>query len=68
MKSTVEEKWKVFVHVCELGRLITQAILENYNDELAGERDKCVYWDKGKWENTIKTIYGEVTYFEGFIR
>ena len=48
MKSIVEEKLvsfktleqKVFAYVCELGRMITQIILENYDDELAKERDK----------------------------
>ena len=46
MKSIVEEKLvsfkvleqKVFSYVCELGRMITQIILENYDDELAKER------------------------------
>ena len=47
MKSIVEEKLvsfkvleqKVFSYVCELGRMITQIILENYDDELAKERE-----------------------------
>ena len=47
MKSIVEEnlvsfkvlEQKVFSYVCELGRMITQIILENYDDELAKERD-----------------------------
>lgn len=54
MKSIVEEKLvsfklleqKVFAYVCELGRMITQTILENYDDELARERDKKVYRDR----------------------
>ena len=70
MKSIVEEKLisfkvleqKVFAYVCELGRLITQIILENYDDELAKERDTKSYRDKGKRETSIKTVYGEVTY------
>ena len=45
MKSIVEEKLvsfktleqKVFAYVCELGRMITQVSLENYDDELAKE-------------------------------
>ena len=69
MKSIVEEKLvsfktleqKVFAYVCELGRMITQIILENY-DELAKERDKKAYRDKGKRETSIKTVYGEVEY------
>ena len=70
MKSIVEEKLvsfktleqKVFAYVCELGRMITQIILENYDDELAKERDTKSYRDKGKRETSIKTVYGEVTY------
>ena len=70
MKSIVEEKLvsfktleqKVFAYVCELGRLITQEILENYDNELARERDKKVYRNKGKRDTSIKTIYGEVAY------
>lgn len=70
MKSIVEEKLvsfktleqKVFAYVCELGRMITQTILENYDDELARERDKKVYRDKGKRDTSIKTVYGEVEY------
>ena len=54
MKSIVEDKLlsfklleqKVFAYVCELGRMITQTILENYDDELARERDKKVYRDR----------------------
>lgn len=42
--------------------MITQVILENYDDELAKERDKKLYRDKGKRETSIKTVYGEVTY------
>ena len=70
MKSIVEEKLvsfktleqKVFAYVCELGRLITQTILENYDDELARDRDKKAYRDKGKRDTSIKTVYGEVEY------
>jgi len=70
MKSIVEEKLvsfksleqKVFAYVCELGREITRIMLENYDAELAEERDKSQYRDKGKRTTTIKTVYGEVTY------
>ena len=70
MKSIVEEKLvsfktleqKVFAYVCELGRMITQVILETYDDELAKERDTKVYRDKGKRKTSIKTVYGEVEY------
>ena len=56
MKSIVEEKLvsfktleqKVFDYVCELGRQMTRIILERYDDELAEERDKEAFRDKGK--------------------
>ena len=65
MKSIVEEKLvsfktleqKVFAYVCELGRMITQIILENYDDELAKERDKRAYRDKGKKGNFNQKPY-----------
>ena len=70
MKSIVEEKLvsfksleqKVFAYVCELGREITRIMLESYDAELAEERDKQQYRNKGKRTTTIKTVYGEVTY------
>lgn len=70
MKSIVEDKLvsfksmeqKIFTYVCELGREITRIILESYDAELAEERDKSRYRDKGKRTTTIKTVYGEVTY------
>lgn len=70
MKSIVEEnlvsfkslEQKIFAYVCELGRKITQIMLESYDAELAEERDKRQYRDKGKRTTTIKTVYGKVTY------
>lgn len=70
MKSIVEEKLisfksleqKVFAYVCGMGRELTRIILESYDAELAEERDKRQYRDKGKRTTTIKTVYGEVTY------
>ena len=70
MKSIVEEnlvsfktlEQKVFAYVCELGRMITQVILETYDDELAKERDTKGYRDKGKLKTSIKTVYVEVEY------
>lgn len=58
MKSIVEEKrvsfrsleQKIFAYVCEPGREITRIILENYDAELAQEREKSQYRDKGKAE------------------
>ena len=74
MKSIVEEnlvsfkvlEQKVFSYVCELGRMITQIILENYDDELAKERDTKSYRDKGKRETSIKTVFiGQSKRMEG---
>ena len=70
MKSIVEEKLvsfkeleqKIYKYVCELGREITQIMLESYDDELAETRDTKKYRDKGKRKTTIKTVYGEVEY------
>lgn len=53
---------KIFDYVCELGRLITQQVLENYDKELAQSRDKKLYRGKGKRKTSIKTVYGEVEY------
>ena len=63
MKSIVEEKLvsfktleqKVFAYVCELGRMITQIILENYDDELAKERET-----KGKGKLQSKPCMGKL--------
>jgi hypothetical protein len=70
MKSIVEERLvsfkeleqKIFKYVCELGREITQIMLETYDKELSEARDKKTYRDKGKRKTTIKTVYGEVEY------
>lgn len=53
---------KIFAYVCELGREITQIMLEAYDKELAEGRDKKVYRGKGSRKTTIKTVYGEVEY------
>ena len=53
---------KIFDYVCELGREITQVMLESYDRELAEGRDKGNYRCKGKRKTTIKTVYGEVEY------
>lgn len=70
MKSIVDEnlvsfkvlEQKIFDYVCELGRLITQQVLENYDKELSQSRDKKLYRGKGKRKTSIKTVYGEVEY------
>lgn len=70
MKSIVAEKLvsfktleeKIYSYVCELGRDITRIMLETYDKELEGERDKKAYRGKGSRKTTIKTVYGEVEY------
>lgn len=70
MNTIVDEKLisfkelekKIYLYVCELGREITQSVLESYDKELAESRDKSLYRNKGKRQTTIKTVYGEVEY------
>ena len=52
--SFKELEKKVFKHVCELGCEITKMILETYDDELAKQRERKSYRDKGKRKNNIK--------------
>ena len=60
--SFKELEKKIFDYVCELGREITQIMLESYDKELAEGRDKKVYRGKGGRRTSIKTVYGEVEY------
>ena len=60
--SFKELEQKIFAFVCELGREITQVMLESYDKELAEGRDKKSYRGKGSRQTSIKTVYGEVTY------
>ena len=60
--SFKELEQKIFAFVCELGREITQIMLESYDKELAEGRDKKIYRDKGTRNTSIKTVYGEVSY------
>ncbi len=70
MNSIVEEnlisfkelEQKIFAYVCELGREITQIMLEAYDKELSEGRDKKAYRSKGSRRTAIKTVYGEVGY------
>lgn len=59
MKSIVDEKQKVFVHVCALSRFITQAILENYNDELTG-KEISEYTNIGNEKSPSKLYIGKL--------
>ena len=70
MESIVEERLisfkeleqEIYRYICELGREITQSILERYDAELMEGRDKALYRNKGTRKTSIKTIYGEVEY------
>lgn len=57
-----ELEQKIFTYICELGREITQIMLESYDKELAECRDKKAYHGKGSRTTTIKTVYEEVEY------
>lgn len=52
----------IFDFCCSIGREMTKNILEAYDDEISGGRNKSKYRDKGKRKTSIKTIYGEVAY------
>lgn len=53
---------EIFRIICEIGRELTEEILERYDRYLHDNRDRTVYRDKGKRSSTIKTVYGEVVY------
>ena len=60
--SFKELEIKIYDYVCQLGREITQVLLERYDKELQEQRDKKAYRCKGTRTTTIKTVYGEVVY------
>lgn len=62
LTSFKELEKKIYNYICELGRELTQIMLEKYDKELSEERDKKLYRSKGTRPTTIKTVYGEVTY------
>lgn len=43
-------------------------MLENYDRELAEDRDKKLYRNKGKRQTSIETVYGEVEYSRNVYR
>jgi len=53
---------KIFDYVCEMGRIMTQVILESYDEQLQETRNKKELRCKGTRQTTIKTIMGEVEY------
>lgn len=60
--SFKEFEQKIYSFICGIGREMTRIMLEKRDDEIAEERNKKIYRDKGKRQTTIKTVYGEVTY------
>lgn len=60
--SFKELEQKIFSYVCELARMITARVLEDYDRELFESRSRKQYRDKGTRETSIKTVYGEVPY------
>lgn len=66
--SFKELEQKIYSYVCELAREITKQMLESYDKELAGARDKKMYRGKGKRDTSIKTVYGEVEYSRNVYR
>jgi len=60
--SFKELEGKIFDYICELGREITQLLLEGYDKELMESRDCKQYRNKGLRSTSIKTVYGEVAY------
>lgn len=59
---------KIFSYVCGLAREITVQLLEGCDKELAENRDKKQYRNKGKRQTSIKTVYGEVEYSRNVYR
>jgi hypothetical protein len=57
-----ELEQKIFNYICELGREITQIMLERYDNELKERRNKKDLRCKGTRKTSIKTVYGEVEY------
>src|SRR5574344_1619406 len=60
--SFKELEIKIYDYICELGREMTQIMLEGYDTELREGRNKKEYRCKGTRNTTIKTVYGEVEY------
>ena len=67
MKTIVDEnlisfkvlEQKIFDYVCELGRLITKQVLENYDKELAQGRDKkTLSWERKTKDQHQNGIWG----------
>lgn len=66
--SFKELEKRIFSYVCGLAREITVQLLEGCDKELAENRDKKQYRNKGKRQTSIKTVYGEVEYSRNVYR
>lgn len=53
---------EIFRRLCEDGQRLTQELLEYMDNQIAEQRDRTIYRDKGKRKTSIKTVYGEVEY------
>ena len=70
MDTMLKQEWfsfkeleqEIYKKVCELGRMTTVKVLEEYDTYLKATRDRKRYRDKGYRQTTIKTVYGEVSY------
>lgn len=60
--SFKELEQNIYSYVCELGREMTQIVLEAYDKELAESRNKKAFRGKGRRKTSIKTVYGTVEY------
>lgn len=60
--SFKELEEKIFTYVCQMGCELIRLILEKYDDELAQQRDKTCFRNKGLRTTCIKTLCGEVVY------
>lgn len=60
--SFKELEQNIFQAACHIARKTTKELLESRDDEIAAQRDKKKYRNKGKRRTSIKTVYGEVEY------
>lgn len=53
---------EIYEYGCEVARNIMEQVVEVLDNQLAKERDRTRYRDKGKRKTSIKTLMGEVEY------
>ena len=76
MDSMIKEKGitfkeleeNMFRSIIEQGQKAMRGFLEEYDKYLADTRDKSMYRDKGTRKTTIKTRFGEITYWRHVYR